>query len=87
MNPTRLLSLALAVNPSSSLLASTMQLLFFGILTLVAVPVTVSACEGDCIVEITHAFLGNYSSPINTVLEGMVSNYLDILMTFVALTE
>ncbi|KAI0049174.1 hypothetical protein FA95DRAFT_1571363 [Auriscalpium vulgare] len=35
---------------------------------LLAVPVAVFACEGECIVGITHAFVGNYSNPIQSVL-------------------
>lgn len=40
----------------------------------VAAPVAVSACEGECIVGITNAFLGNYSSPIGSVLGEIVRN-------------
>ncbi|KAH8108786.1 hypothetical protein DFH11DRAFT_1516389 [Phellopilus nigrolimitatus] len=39
----------------------------------------VSACEGECIVSITKAFLGNYSSPIHDVLKdlaGQISTQL-----------
>ncbi|KAH9947534.1 hypothetical protein B0H21DRAFT_691825 [Amylocystis lapponica] len=36
---------------------------------LFAVPATVSACEGECIVGITKAFVGNYSHPIQSVME------------------
>ena len=32
----------------------------------------VSACEGECIVQITKAFLGNYSAPIHSVFRDMV---------------
>lgn len=45
----------------------------------VAAPVAVSACEGECIVGITNAFLGNYSSPIGSVLGKIVSNTLVLL--------
>ncbi|KAL5480805.1 hypothetical protein ACEPAI_9745 [Sanghuangporus weigelae] len=31
----------------------------------------VSACEGECIIEITKAFLGNYSVPIHTAFREM----------------
>ena len=41
-------------------------------LFLLAVPATVSACEGDCIVGITNAWLGNYTSPIHTVSYSLV---------------
>jgi hypothetical protein len=36
-------------------------------------PVAVSACEGECIVAVTNVFLGNYSVPIQTVLNDLVS--------------
>ncbi|KAA1472509.1 hypothetical protein DENSPDRAFT_838798 [Dentipellis sp. KUC8613] len=36
---------------------------------LLAVPATVSACEGECIVGITKAFNGNYSRPVQTVMQ------------------
>lgn len=39
---------------------------------LAAVPVTVLACEGECIVSITNAFLGNYTTPVNDVLFSIV---------------
>jgi len=35
----------------------------------VVAPVAVSACEGECIVAITNAFLGNYSVPIQAALD------------------
>lgn len=44
-----------------------------------AVPATVFACEGDCIVAITNAFLGNYSRPMQSVMGSMVRAYLTIL--------
>lgn len=43
------------------------------LLLLVAVPATVLACEGDCIVGITNAFLTNYTNPVNYVMENVVS--------------
>ena len=46
------------------------------LLSLVAVPVTVSACEGDCISGITNAFLSNYSIPVAEVLLNIVINFL-----------
>ncbi|KAF8496487.1 hypothetical protein F5888DRAFT_390594 [Russula emetica] len=45
-----------------------MPLLTFFIL-LFASPISVFACEGDCIIGITHAWLGNYTSPIYTVFQ------------------
>ena len=33
----------------------------------------VRACEGECIVDITHAFLGNYSAPVHQVFMQLVS--------------
>ncbi|KAG6830057.1 hypothetical protein H0H87_009407 [Tephrocybe sp. NHM501043] len=37
-----------------------------------ALPTVVTACEGECIVEITKAFLTNYTYPVNSVLQGLV---------------
>jgi hypothetical protein len=48
-----------------------MQLSFI-LFVLFTVPATVFACEGDCIVGITDAFLGNYSHPVNKVLTDVV---------------
>ena len=44
------------------------------LLTLVAlsVPVTVSACEGECIVKITNAYVGNYTTPVDAVMRSLV---------------
>jgi hypothetical protein len=50
-----------------------MKFLLVPLFVLVAAPVAVSACEGECIVGITNAFLGNYSSPIQAVLNEIVS--------------
>ncbi|KAI5122112.1 hypothetical protein M0805_002234 [Coniferiporia weirii] len=47
------------------------HLLLFSLLVCVSPFVGVSACEGECIVAITKAFLGNYSSPIHDVLRGL----------------
>ena len=33
----------------------------------------VSACEGTCIVDVTKAFLGNYTSPIHQAFAQLVS--------------
>lgn len=40
------------------------------------VPVTVLACEGECISGITTEFLVRYRTPINKVLENLVSTHL-----------
>lgn len=42
-------------------------------LILATVPATVLACEGECIVGITNAFLGNYTDPIRMTMEQIVS--------------
>ncbi|KAI0085897.1 hypothetical protein BDY19DRAFT_963563 [Irpex rosettiformis] len=42
-------------------------------LALIAVPSTVTACEGDCIVGITRAFIGNYSEPVEHVMMTVAS--------------
>ncbi|KAI0370597.1 hypothetical protein BV20DRAFT_944003 [Pilatotrama ljubarskyi] len=46
---------------------------------LMAVPVTVKACEGDCIVGITNAFIGNYTDPIHTVMTSIAQQISDML--------
>ena len=48
------------------------------LLVLLAVPVTVLACEGDCIVGITNAFVGNYSSPLGQLMKKVVRNKVDM---------
>lgn len=50
-----------------------MQFVLASLLVLVAAPVAVFACEGECIIAITNAFLGNYSTPIHAVLNEIVS--------------
>ncbi|KAI9065219.1 hypothetical protein FKP32DRAFT_1647872 [Trametes sanguinea] len=55
-----------------------MQFLFT-LLALSAVPATVFACEGDCIVGITNAFVSNYSSPIHIAMTGMAHQISDLL--------
>jgi hypothetical protein len=49
-----------------------MRLSFLSILPFMMVLDTVSACEGDCIMGITNAFLGNYTIPIQKVFENTV---------------
>ncbi|KAH9852300.1 hypothetical protein C2E23DRAFT_868780 [Lenzites betulinus] len=45
---------------------------FFSLISVfLAVPATVYACEGDCIVDITNAFLGNYTAPMNMVMQSL----------------
>jgi hypothetical protein len=51
-----------------------MQFVLVPLLVLVAAPVAVFACEGECIIGITNAFLGNYSTPIHAVLDEIVSH-------------
>ncbi|KAL7277196.1 hypothetical protein ACG7TL_009044 [Trametes sanguinea] len=55
-----------------------MQFLFT-LLALSAVPATVFACEGDCIVGITNAFVSNYSNPIRIAMTGMAHQISDLL--------
>ncbi|KAJ3002738.1 hypothetical protein NUW54_g5683 [Trametes sanguinea] len=55
-----------------------MQFLFT-LLALSVVPATVSACEGDCIVGITNAFVSNYSSPIHIAMTAMAHQISDLL--------
>ncbi|PSR79163.1 hypothetical protein PHLCEN_2v7134 [Hermanssonia centrifuga] len=49
------------------------------LLAFFAVPVTVSACEGDCIVGITNAFISNYTDPVHGVLENIASQISNML--------
>ncbi|OJT07565.1 hypothetical protein TRAPUB_1588 [Trametes pubescens] len=44
-----------------------------------AVPATVFACEGDCIVAITNAILGNYSRPLENVMKSMAAQISNII--------
>ncbi|KAI0641562.1 hypothetical protein C8Q79DRAFT_1078055 [Trametes meyenii] len=46
---------------------------------LLAVPATVNACEGDCIVGITNAFLGNYSTPVRAAMTSVAKQISGIL--------
>ncbi|KAI0659723.1 hypothetical protein C8Q70DRAFT_1153655 [Cubamyces menziesii] len=43
------------------------------------VPATVSACEGDCMVGVTNAWLGNYTSPVNFVWLKVAQQISDIM--------
>ena len=44
------------------------------------VPATVVlACEGECIVGITNALLGNYTTPMNTAFTEIVNIYFIIV--------
>lgn len=52
---------------TSSLLFHVMEIAFFASTSLVL------ACEGDCIVGITNAFNGNYTIPMRSVWEKIVS--------------
>lgn len=53
----------------------TMRVLIFTILAVLAAPLSVFACEGQCIISITNAFLGNYTTPINEVLNDIVGTH------------
>ena len=64
---------------------SDMQL-FCSLLALAAVLVTVSACEGECIVDITNAFLGNYTVPIHEALSDIVGSLSNLFRAIEALT-
>ncbi|OCH86320.1 hypothetical protein OBBRIDRAFT_797291 [Obba rivulosa] len=46
---------------------------------LAAVPATVLACEGECIVGITDAFLGNYTKPLGAVLGSVANRISDMI--------
>jgi len=48
------------------------MLLFTFSILLFANPISVFSCEGNCIIGITHAWLGNYTSPIYTVFQDIV---------------
>jgi hypothetical protein len=45
--------------------------LIFGF-TLLAVPLGVAACEGECIVGVTEAFLSKYKTPVAVVMKEIV---------------
>lgn len=53
----------------------------FRLLLAAMVPVTVSGCEGDCIVGITNAFLTNYTRPVNYVLDNVAKQISNMLPT------
>ena len=51
---------------------------FFCVYLLLALMVNVLptfACEGACIVDITNAFLGNYTKPLGKVFKQLVSPF------------
>lgn len=45
------------------------------LILLLAVPATVRSCEGNCIVGTTNAYLSNYTDPINSVMDSIVSHF------------
>ena len=52
-----------------------MLLKLFSIASILSYASTIAvACEGDCIVEITKAFLSNYTNPVDNVLRQLVRN-------------
>ncbi|KAI1784539.1 hypothetical protein LXA43DRAFT_209360 [Ganoderma leucocontextum] len=66
---------------------------FSPLLLLATVPAAVSACEGDCIVGITNAWVGNYTTPIHNVMQSMATEIsthilshpsVDTTMTYLA---
>lgn len=68
------------IPPTSRGSASQLKMLILSIL-LFASQISVLACEGECIVGTTHAWLGNYTLPINTVfheLAGQISQKLSL---------
>ncbi len=50
-----------------------LKMRFLSLISLLAVPATVLACEGDCIVGCTNAWLGNYTTVIDSVMNSLVS--------------
>ncbi|KZT69175.1 hypothetical protein DAEQUDRAFT_786870 [Daedalea quercina L-15889] len=44
-----------------------------------SVPVTISACEGECIVQITNAYVSNYTTPVDTVMHGLAQRVSQML--------
>ncbi|KAH9932900.1 uncharacterized protein B0H18DRAFT_984519 [Fomitopsis serialis] len=44
-----------------------------------SVPVTVSACEGECIVKITNAYVGNYTTPVDAVMRTLAGHVASLL--------
>ncbi|KAI0064278.1 hypothetical protein BV25DRAFT_300666 [Artomyces pyxidatus] len=49
-------------------------------LLFLAVPATVFACEGECIVGITKAFIGNYTNPIDAVMDDVAKQIVTQLV-------
>ncbi len=56
----------------STFLQLLQMLLFAFPIVLFASPISVFACEGDCIIGITQAWLGNYTSSIDTMFQHIV---------------
>ncbi|KAI0718794.1 hypothetical protein C8T65DRAFT_716785 [Cerioporus squamosus] len=52
---------------------------FLSFISLLAVPATVLACEGDCIVGITNAWLSNYTAPIDGVFNSLAIQISDLI--------
>jgi len=50
-----------------------MQRSLINAILLLAVPVTVWACEGECISGVTNAWRTNYTSPVHAVFENIVT--------------
>ncbi|KAI9509313.1 hypothetical protein F5148DRAFT_1275330 [Russula earlei] len=48
---------------------------------LIASPISVLACEGQCIAGITRAWLGNYTSPLNTVYQDIAQQISQTLLS------
>jgi hypothetical protein len=46
---------------------------------IIAPATVVLACEGECIVGITHALLGNYTTPMNRAFIEIVNIYSSFL--------
>ncbi|RDX43108.1 hypothetical protein OH76DRAFT_1361605 [Lentinus brumalis] len=52
---------------------------FLSLISLLAVPATVLACEGDCIVGCTNAWLGNYTTVIDSVMNSLAAQICDLI--------
>jgi hypothetical protein len=67
------LNVAFSVQHTSQHYHQLVQMLRFTFsILLFASPISTFACEGDCIIGITHALLGNYTSPVYSVLRQIV---------------
>jgi uncharacterized protein HemY len=56
--------------------------LFLGFTLATLLAPIISACEGDCIIGITNALIGNYTSPVATVISELVNTPKTTILAF-----